>query len=190
MTTFLEALAGSGLATFTVGLLLKSNIRSYLAEKGKHYATYDDIRKLVAEVQATGQPQPDTAAKLLDRQSAWVAKKELYERAMQYIANTRSLIDALILHCFWPKPDDTRLEEDFSRHANDRLEKTALMTLLPLYAPEALVQRFFDMIEVEDQCFSKIPESSRDERLEARASCHKAAWEFVRAAKADLGYDT
>lgn len=104
MTMFLGAFAGSLLAMIVVGFFLKSELRlcltemalsmksdiqSYVNEQSKILATKEDIGALIVE--GVAHPNANLAATISDRRSTWAAKKEMYERAMQYVTAARSL---------------------------------------------------------------------------------------------------
>jgi hypothetical protein len=188
MTTFLEAFAGNGLALTIASILvffLRSHLGSYLAQKGKNLATFEDIQKLVAQVQATEQTKADIAAGMWDRQTRWTAKRERYEAL---IDNLTSLMTSAQDYSDVSSPDEHKA------HLNK------LMALADTKANTHRVSRLFIPNDVNDaytaawDAFTTVAVTIRERETEAIVDDLTNVYsqrldEFIAAARKDLGYE-
>ncbi|MGD0777488.1 MAG: hypothetical protein ABSC05_32240 [Candidatus Solibacter sp.] len=201
MTMFLEAFAGSLLAMIVVGVFLKSELRlcltemalsmksdiqSYVNEQSKTLATKDDIRALVVE--GAAHLNANLVATISDRRSTWAAKKEIYERAMQYVAAARSKVQCLMIAVVFKNLDvDAQVREVMTQFAKYNGARSEIMNVLPLYAPDAVVQAYFDVMNAEEEAVSVIISGGdTDQHIETSQAHLRASDKFVRAARADL----
>jgi len=134
MTTFLESLVGSGLGIAIV-FFLKSYLGSYLTEKGKSLATFEDIQKLVAQVQATEEAKAEISAKMWDRQTWLTAKHNHYEAVVSAVQKEGRLYDT----CWNAVRSDNSVDSEILQAINKvQQEGLNATTVAALYMSDTL----------------------------------------------------
>ena len=205
MTMFLEAFAGGLFAMIVVGLFLKpqlrvwltemtlstnSTIQSYINEQSKILATKADIGALVVE--GAAKLNADLVTTISDRRSAWVVKREIYERAMQYVAAARSKVECLMISVVFKNLDvDAQVRDVMTRFAKYNDDRSEIMNVLPLYATAAVVQAYYDLVNAEEQAVTVVINGGNtDQNIMTRQALFQVADKFVRVARADLAGTT
>jgi hypothetical protein len=187
MTTFLEALVGGGLGMAIVGFFLKSYLGSYLTAKGKNLATFEDIQKLVAQVQATEEAKAGISAKMWDRQARWTAKQQHYEKVVIAVHKEGK---ALAECCDALETDTSAASETLQAVNTAQREGLNAMTVAALYMSDPLFRAHSELTTASAHLRKAI--TTPYNAVTAKTALDEYSRLFadlINTARADLGYE-
>jgi hypothetical protein len=173
------------IGTAIVGFFLRSYLGSYLTEKGKNLATFEDIQKLVAQVQATEEAKADISSRMWDRQMRWAGKKERYEK----LTADLSTLSSLMTHYESEKRNGIKQGDEFKRildHGEVISRNAKVTRLFAGNDVNVAYRRVIAAFSVAVDCIER--HCGGTECKDAVESFADAEDAFIVAAKKDLGY--